>query len=231
MSGEPVVAPSGLRATRTAPAVARGGVVLVPDGQGSTPGSESAAAQLVDAGFVVVVPDLAWRTPRQPPPEGDPGYGLSDPEAIADLVAARELLPPGARFVVGVGLGGLYARVAACAVMGLAGAVGFGGRVSYSGVNAKHPIQPLDLLPGLSCPLQCHFDIHDAAAPPAHVDELERRLAGTTQPWQVFRYGNAADPDVAPLLGAARWTGRAPDARTAWARTRSFLLHLAADRA
>ncbi len=217
---EQLVAPSGLRATRTVPPVARGGVIFVPDAGGPDEAFHRATATLVAAGFVVVVPDLGWRNAPE-----DARLAPSDPEVIGDLGAARELLPPGARFVVGVGMGGLYARVAACAVLGLAGAVGFGGRISYSGVNARQPIQPLDLLPGLSCPLQCHFDADDPAAPAASVDELERRLGGTSKPFQIFRYapspGERADDVVAR---------RTADARTAWGRACSFLLHLAADR-
>ena len=202
---DPLVAPSGLRARRTAPDAPRGGVLLVPDHVEAEPGEvDAAVARLVAAGFVVVVPELGWRG----------GECLSDPDAIADLRAARDLLPPGRRFVVGLGQGGLYARLAACAVLGLAGAVSFGGRVSYPGVSAQRPMQPLDLLPGLGCPLQCHFDQADDDTPAGHVDELERRLSGTSQPWQVFRY---------PL--PAR---RGDTARTAWGRVSSFLLHLAA---
>ncbi|MDP2306608.1 MAG: dienelactone hydrolase family protein [Pseudomonadota bacterium] len=205
---ERIVAPSGFRATRTIPPAARGGVVLVVDDDASV---APILQPLVSLGFVVVVPDLAWRHGPA---------GLSDPEVIQDLVAARNLLPAGARFVVGTASGGLYARVAACAVLGLAGAVSFGGRISYAGVNARHPIQPMDLLPGLSCPLQCHFEADDPAAPAAHVDELERRLAGTSQPWQVFRYGPRSDAHAAEA-----------ETRTAWGRASSFLLHLAAERA
>ena len=174
------------------PAAPRGGVVLLPD--------SDLRAVLEQAGFEVVVPDLG----------GDP----TDPEVIRLLTAARDLLPAGPRFVVGTGNGGLYARIAACAVLGLAGAVSFGGRISYAGVNIRQPIQPMDLLPGLSCPLQCHFEADDPAAPAAHVDELERRLAGTSRPWQLFRYGARTDEDQ----------------RTARGRACSFLLHLAAER-
>ncbi|MES2641225.1 MAG: hypothetical protein V4850_17175 [Myxococcota bacterium] len=175
----------------------RGGVVLV-----STEGAhEPFVAMLEAAGFVVVVAEL--------------GFDPTDPEVIRIVTTARDRLPPGARFVVGLGGGGLYARLAACAVLGLAGAVGFGGRISYSGVNLRQPIQPMDLLPGLSCPLQCHFRADDPAAPAAHVDELERRLAGACQPWQVFRYTACTEADT----------------RTAWGRACSFLMHLAAERA
>ncbi|MFN7146920.1 MAG: hypothetical protein ACK4YP_24305 [Myxococcota bacterium] len=180
----------------------------------------------------------------------DPGAaeGPADAVAIAAIAAARDLLPAaGPRFVVGVGAGGLYARLAGCAILGLDGVVAFGGRVRYAGVSARRPIQPLDLLPGLGCALQCHFRDDDPETPPAHVDELERRLAGVSRGWQVFRYpasrggADRHDRDVrggeraaAPSVGtstteASSWQGA--DAATAWGRARAFLLHLAAERA
>jgi len=213
-SGTPVARYGG-----AAPPV--GGVVLVePDGLsgGEPPEASPACRTLVNAGFLVVVPDLAWRFVGGGP-AADAADLFTDPEVIADIGAARLLLPETApRFVVGEGAGGLYARLAGCAQRGFDGVVGFGGRTWYSGVSAAHPIQPLDLLPGLACPLQCHFDDDDPAATPAQVDELERRLANGTRPWQVFRYG----------AGGVGWRGTAR--ATAWSRARAFLLHLAAER-
>ena len=136
----------------------------------------------------------------------------SDPAVIGQLHKLKAQLEA-PRFVVGVGAGGLYARLAACAVLGLSGAVSFGGRLWYPGIDADHPIQPFDLLPGLSCPLQCHFAADDADTPQTWVDELEKRLRAAGRPHQVFRYGH--------LAGA--------DRDTAWGRARNFLLHLSAD--
>lgn len=215
MTPASLVGRTGVPVERFAAESVRGGVLLVS--AGDPPALAARAAELTRLGFTTVVPRLTWRLPSA---GSDPGELLADPEVIADLAAARDLLPSGARFVVGLDDGGLYARLAACAVLGLAGAVGFGGRVSYPSMNARRPIQPLDLLPGLSCALQAHFDDDEPAAPAAHVDELERRLATSTEPWQVFRYGRAGD--------GAGWRHR--DAATAWGRARSFLLHLAADR-
>ncbi len=231
MTPVPLVAGSGMPTARYDAAAPRGGVVLLGSpgswGGGRAPRNappealelDAAVRLLVSAGFTVVVPDLGWRARGR---EGEAADGPSDPEAIADVSAARVLLPEGRpRFVVGVGEGGLHARLAACAVLGLDGAVGFGGRIWYSGVSAQRPIQPLDLLPGLGCALQCHFAEDDPASPPAHVDELERRLANVSRPWQLFRYGVRGG-------AAAGWSGGA--AASAWGRARSFLLHLAAER-
>lgn len=205
------------------PSVAAGAADM-PAGAGGGARSEADAppplpAELLAlraAGFSLLVPDLTWRHPGAP----DAMDPVADHEVIADLGAALGLLPQGPRFVVGIGRGGNYARLAACAVRGLDGVVSLGGRVWYSGVSALRPIQPLDLLPGLACALQCHFDATDPETPPAQVDELLRRLASVSRPWQVFRYDAGQ--------AAAEWRG--VPAVTAWGRARAFLVHLSAER-
>ena len=215
---EEVRAQSGLvgwRATHPAP---RGGVLFLPGEGGPVVRSGEATRLLHAAGFTVVVVGLNWRADARIDADGRgiggpdaPAPTLADHQVIADVTAARAWLPVGSRFVVGVGSAGVYARVAGCAVMGLRGVISFGGRIWYSGVSATRPIQPLDLLPGLACPLQAHVDEDDPDTPAEQIDELERRLSGVHQPWQVFR---------------GPWRGRA--AAPAWGRARNLLLHLSA---
>jgi hypothetical protein len=215
---EDVRATSGLvgwRATHPSP---RGGLLFLPGSGGDAVRSGQATALLHAAGFTVVVVGLGWRADPRVDVDGG-GIGgpagappmLADHQVIADLTAARAWLPEGPRFVVGVGSAGVYSRVAGCAVMGLAGVISFGGRIWYSGVSATRPIQPLDLLPGLSCPLQVHVDEDDPDTPSEQIDELERRLSGVSRPWQVFR---------GPWRTAA--------SAAAWGRARNLLMHLSA---
>lgn len=78
-----------------------------------------------------------------------------DVEVLARLAQVRTVVAPiGACFVIGVGAAmGVHARMAACVGgSAWAGAVSFGGRIVYGALDAQHPIQPLDLLPGLACP-------------------------------------------------------------------------------
>lgn len=196
---------------------ARAGVVLVGDGPGTAPALRPWAGRLADAGYTVAIPDLGWRGLT------DPEDPLADGEALLDVAAARATLPATRPvFVVGFGLGGLYARLAACTTVGLAGVVEFYGRIVYPRVTPRRPAQPLDFLPGLACPIQCHYGTDDAHCPPPHVDELERRLAGRGQPYQVFRYPGCGHGFMDP--GPA-W--RPDAAATAWGRTMNFLEQLA----
>lgn len=216
--------PSGVPYQSITPARPRGAVILLSEGSGIDAALLEFAQRLRRAGYAVALPDLWWRDPPQP---GDPPRDVAaavaavrDTDALQDIRAVRAALVPNGRvFVVGFCLGGLYARMAACAVPGLAGAVEFYGRLVYPNISPTKPVQPLDLLPGLACPLQCHFGDADPSCPPSHVDELERRLASRTQPSQVFRYPGCGHG----FLNPARPEFRAGRAATAWARAVNFL--------
>ncbi|MFZ5482099.1 MAG: dienelactone hydrolase family protein [Myxococcota bacterium] len=207
----------------------RGGVVLVSEVWGVNDDLRAWAGRLADAGFDVAMPDLWWRTGR--PPLGSPEQireavaGLADYPALADVATARDRLDATRpRFVMGFCMGGLYARMAACALPGLAGAVEFYGRIVYPTITPQKPAQPLDLLPGLSCPLQCHFGDADPVAPPEHVDQLEQRLAVAPRAAQVLRYPGCGHAFM--NRGGPHWS---PDAaELAFARACHFLGHLAA---
>jgi carboxymethylenebutenolidase len=143
------------------------------------------------------------------------------------VAAARDALGPREGIgVLGFCLGGLYARLAAAMVPGLHVAVEFYGRIVYPTLTTQHAVQPLDLLPGRACPLQCHFGELDTVAPPAHVDELERRLASQAHPARVHRYAGCGHGFLDPRAPA--WNEAA--ATLAWARALRWLEeHLPAD--
>jgi dienelactone hydrolase len=208
---------------------AAAGVVLVPGAAGIDERMRRYASVLAARGFDVAMPARWWRDPEGAPPMGDADQiaaaiaRIADFDALADLGAARDLLPPGRpRFVLGFGVGGLHARMAACVVPGFAGAVDWGGRIVYAAMTRQKPAQPLDLLPGLACPLLCHFGEADPGTPPAQVEELRRRLAECRVATIVFTYAGCGDAD-ADALGPP-W--EADSAALAWARTESFLDHL-----
>ncbi len=218
--------------TSTSDVSTRGGVVLVPEIWGVDDALRGWARRLADEGFDVVMPDLWWRTARGGGSEGrkldlaGPSGVMAaveatvDSEALADVRAALAQLPPDLpRFIMGFCIGGLYARMAACTLPGLAGAVEFYGRIVYAGTSPNKPVQPLDLIAGLGCPLQCHYGAEDPVAPPGHVDLLEQRLAGRSFPAQVFRY--PACPHA--FMNPNRPGYQRDAAELAWARALRFL--------
>jgi carboxymethylenebutenolidase len=144
---------------------------------------------------------------------------VDDGLVLRDVVEARGLILDKRIAVLGFCLGGLYARMAASTVPGLTAAVEFYGRVVYPTLSAQKPIQPLDLLPGRTCSLLCHFGTDDPIAPEAHVAELESRLSRQSAPARLYRYvgcGHAFMDSARP-----NWNGQA--ATLAWARTERFL--------
>lgn len=220
-----VHAPSGTPVVIVGEPGDRGGVVLVSEVWGITPDLRRWADRLVAEGFAVALPDLWWRRGGPPPLDTVEDIraavsSLDDGQALRDVAAAAALLDSAQpRVVLGFCMGGLYARLAAAAVPGFAAAVEFYGRIVYPTLTEQKPTQPLDLLPGRSCPLLCHFGSDDASSPPHHVDELERRLANQGLPAQVFRY-----PGVGHAFMNADRASHAPAAaELAWARTLRFL--------
>lgn len=201
------------------------GVVLLPEVRGVDANIEDYAQRLVQEGYEVAVPDPWFGRGGVPDLSSREAIAaaaarVDDAGALRGVARARDALgaAPG-RAVVGFCLGGLYARLAACAVPGFAAAVEFYGRVVYPTLTAEKPVQPLDLLPGRACPLLCHFGTDDPVAPPAHVDLLEARLATQPLPARVYRYRGAGHGFANLTLPA--WNAEA--AALAWSRTLRWL--------
>jgi carboxymethylenebutenolidase len=217
---------AGLPVHRVSDAVdARAGVVFVPEVWGVDDALRGWARRLAEEGFAVAMPDLWWRYGGSPPLATPAEVGaavarLDDGNALRDVAAAANVLPPGLpRVVMGFCVGGLYARLASAAVPGFVAAVEFYGRIVYPTLTPEKPAQPLDLLPGRACPLLCHFGELDPVAPPNHVDELERRLSGQLAAAQVFRYPQVGHAFMNPSRPG--WNEAA--AERAWQRTLRFL--------
>ncbi len=192
-------------------AMQRGGIILV------TEAAEPAEADgLRTAGFEVACVELS------------PGQPAGDFEVLGALTRARDQLDPARpRFVVGLGLGGLYARSFACTARGLSGAVSFQGPLVYATLTPQRPAQPMALLPGLGCPLLCHLAALDPEMTEAQVARLEERLRDCRPTALVYRYAGVA-PSVFNVSDAPRAHVEARAHALAWARTRAFLAHLVA---
>lgn len=206
-------------------AAADRGVVLCPEVRGVDANIEDYAARLLDEGYRVAVVD-PWARHGGPPALDAPEAisaavaRLDDGLALADVGFARDCLGAVAgAAVLGFCLGGLHARLAAACVPGFHAAVEFYGRIVYPTLTPQKPVQPLDLLPGRRAALLCHFGTADPAAPAAHVDELERRLAFQPIPARVHRYPGCGHGFANP----ASPSGNAEAATLAWSRSLRWL--------
>ena len=196
----------------------RAGIVLVAD---ADLGRE--AALLVARGYEVVSVPVVERVDLDT--DASP---RSDFDVLAHLTRARDRLDPSRpRFVVGLGPGGLYARMFACSARGLAGAVSFQGTLVYPTLTPSRPAQPMDLLPGLGCPLLCHLAELDPDLTAAHVARLEERLRDCRPSALVYRYDRASAAAFR-VDERARSTTESRAHALAWARTHTFLAHLVA---
>ena len=157
-----------------------GGLVLAHDHAGITPGLLLWAGRLASIGLEVVLPDLAW---RQDPEVGDAG-GLED---MANARVALEDAGHERVFALGLGLGAGIAFGAVSVLSGFAGCVAVHPHIVLQTLTTYRPIQPLDLVAGLRCPLQLHFSGED---PAEHVALASSRLSARNLVHQIYTYGD-----------------------------------------
>lgn len=208
------------------------GVVLIPDVRGLYDHFRELAERLAGEGFAVLAVDLYRRTG---PPEIDgPGTalrfiaGLSDPEILADVQAARDFLAghpvvAGRRVgVVGFCMGGQYAILAACSCRGFSACAPFYGMLCYApGMDrARKPRSPMQATPDLTCPLLGFYGADDPLIPLDQVLEFETRLADAPHLGEVHIYegaGHAFMNDTQPA------SHRPEAAQDAWPKLVDFL--------
>lgn len=214
--------PKGGRAAAIGNPDASTGIVLLPEIFGLHAGVLDYAERLASEHRVLVI-DL-WAGQQLPALDTPAAISfavasIDDGRIMRDVAAAKLILGNVRSAVVGFCLGGLYARMASAVVPGFSAAVEFYGRIIYPTLSEQKPIQPLDLLFGRTCPLQCHFGSADPIAPLSHIDELEARLASQLSPARVFRYSGCGHG----FMNAHRPNWNAEAAQLAWSRTERFL--------
>jgi carboxymethylenebutenolidase len=168
-------------------------VLLLPPIFGVTRGIEEFADRIARHGFVVLTPDMFWRT--HPGPLGYEGadrdtaqqryrsfgvaHGMAD---LRELVGWVKSWPvnTGPIGVVGLCFGGRYAFLAAAGLPINAG-------VSFHGTLIGHH---LDQFVNVACPLSLHFGEEDNQAPMEEVASIE--AAASNNPYiEIHRYPKA----------------------------------------
>ena len=120
--------------------------------------------------------------------------------------------------VVGFGTGGTEAYLLGCHTGGIAAVVDYGGPLVYPELDAKRPMQPLEMALNLSAPLQVVFGGDDADLD-GHLEDLQRTLDQFMKRSDVVRVPGAT-PD---FFDAARSGYDEGAARNALERTLAFL--------
>ena len=205
-------------------------VVIVPDVRGLREHHRDIARRLANEGFFALVMDLYTR-------EGTPQIDdmaaamrrmeqVSDRRVVADIDGAVRFLSsrPEVRArsigIVGFGVGGLYALLAACVVPGLQACVSFYGILRYTDKSDLKPQSPLDLAKDLACPFLGLFGEDDELVPRADVKELESVLRRSAKVFQTKIYPGAGHAFLNDTRPEAY---RKEAAKDAWARAVAFL--------
>ena len=196
-----------------APAVPRGGVVLLQEIFGVNEHIRSVAAQFAELGYGVVAPALFDRVERgvslgytQTDVERGKGLraGVRDAAALCDIAAAIAVAAQfGNVAVVGYCWGGRLAWLAAARSPGLAAAVAY----YPGGIGALVDERP-------AVPTLLHFGASDPSIPPAEVDALRGRHPAV--PVHLYPAGHGFSCSARPGFDE-------PSHELALDRTRAFL--------
>jgi len=205
-------------------------VVQSPEGYGVNEFGREVATDLAALGFTVVTPDY-YRGEGPSDPENYDDFtevmgcigALDFVRATHDVLAAIEharTLPgvdPARVGVWGYCTGGTLALLAACLDRGLGAAiVFFPSQPTFPEHDAAHPVDAIDLLWNVACPLQLLYGDQDPFVDT--LAEVERRLGQWGITHEVRRYPDAGHAFTTPRGPLAR-----PDAaRAAWADATAF---------
>jgi carboxymethylenebutenolidase len=198
-------------AASTAAGGLRPAIVLSAEAYGINQFTREVAGKLADAGYVVVVPDYYRGHGLQRPDDYSDftevmGFidALDFTEATHDVMAAveharsRPEVDPDRVAVWGYCTGGTLAMFAAALDRRLAAAVlFFPSQPTFPDHDAKRPVDPIDLLWNVACPVQLIFGDQDAGLV-ALEPEIRRRFEQWHVEYQINVYEGAGHAFSAP---------------------------------
>ena len=120
---------------------------------------------------------------------------------------------------VGFCLGGSYALLMACGDTGIGAAAAFYGQIVNDEPNEKNPVNPIDMVSQMSCPLLFVHAGLDEWITVEHADRLREEMKREGKVGEVKSYSNAQHAffnDTQPDIYSES------DARDAWERSRKF---------
>lgn len=215
-------------------------VIVVPGDPGLTAYTRVTTAQLAQAGFAALSVDLFSRVVGiQDLQEARRIYFdvMSDPLTLEDLQSGidflnqQQFVQTGGVGVVGFCLGGRYALLLSALSPDVRATVAFYGPIKLPSGSAdvasarpvkilNHDMSPMDFVPWIRTPVQCHYSRRDAGIPVADVGEFEGRLRAKGGHADLFLYDA---PSHFHSFHEALYDTSAAD--LAWNRTIDFLRH------
>ena len=180
-------------------------------------------------GYVAIAPDLYTYAGHKVTKDPDEGAKLADElpfdtgigylRDCVDYLKGRDDVAAGRIGTIGFCLGGSYALLMACHDTGIDAAVAFYGQIVNDEPTPNHPVNPIDAVPRMSCPLLFVHAGLDEWITVEHADRLREAMASADRVGEVKTYANAQHAffnDTQPEVY------NEAAARDAWERSKRF---------
>ena len=179
------------------------GVVVIHHMPGYDASSKEITRTFAANGYSALCPNLHYReAPDAVPSDAAAAVreagGVPDDRCVGDVAGTarqlRSLVSANGKVgVIGYCSGGRQAYLAACQLPFDAAVDCYGGRVvaAPDDLTERQPVAPIDLTPGLSCPLLGLFGGQDRNPSPAHVATIEAALLANDKTFEFHRYPDA----------------------------------------
>jgi carboxymethylenebutenolidase len=203
------------------------GVIVTMEGMGLMEHHKDIARRFAGQGFLAIAPDLYTRQGTPDPSNMDEVIktlmSVPDSQAMDDLDGAAVHLKNQAHCngkvgIIGFCSGGRYTLMMACQSSNIAAAVDSAGGNIVHETSPLRPVQPIDMVPNLSCPLLALFGIEDDSPSPEQAERMKALLDehGKTYEWVMYENaGHAFFADYRPSY-------RAVPAQDMWHRVLLF---------
>ncbi len=179
------------------------GVIVVHHMPGWDQGCKEIARKIAAQGYAAIMPNLHHRmgpgTAAEMSTRVRESGGIPDSQFLGDTRGSIQYLlaqpfSSGKVGIIGFCSGGRQVYIAACNIPELDAAVDcWGGRVVMApeDLTEANPVSPLDMTPGLSCPLLGLFGEDDANPDPAQVATIEAELKRLDKTYEFHSYAGA----------------------------------------
>ena len=203
------------------------GVLVVHHMPGWDQGCKEIARKLAAQGYAAIMPNLHHRmgpgTAAEMSTRVRESGGIPDSQFLGDSRGSIQYLlaqpySNGKVGIIGFCSGGRQVYIAACNIEELDAAVDcWGGRVVMApeDLTEANPVSPLDMTPGLSCPLLGLFGEDDANPDPAQVATIEAELKRLDKTYDFHSYAGAGHA----FFSVDRPSYRVEAAVDGWAKT------------
>ena len=188
-------------------------VIVTMEGMGLMEHHKDIAVRFAGRGYLAIAPDLYTRE-GTPEPENVLAtlFASPDSRAMDDLEGAALFLKSQAHSngkvgIIGFCSGGRYTLMMACQSGNIDAAVdSAGGHIADQEITDLRPVNPIDMIADLSCPLLALFGIEDQNPTPEQAERLKAELDrhGKTYEWVMYdNAGHAFFADYRPSYRAA----------------------------